>query len=133
MPGAAARSYLFVPANRPERFDKALAAGADAVIVDLEDAVAPQDKEPARALIVQWATAKSDPLDRVLIRINDAATPWFDGDLECIQRAGIGTVMLPKAETPAQVAKVLPALPTNGAVLPIVESARGIQNVATIA
>ena len=127
------RTYLFVPGNRPERFDKALAAGADAVIVDLEDAVAPHDKEPARSLIVRWAAAQRDALDRVLVRINDAAMPWFDGDLECIRQAGFSAVMLPKAETPAQVARVLAALPAHGAVLPIIESARGLQNVAAIA
>jgi citrate lyase subunit beta/citryl-CoA lyase len=127
------RTYLFVPGNRPERFDKALAAGADAIIVDLEDAVAPHDKEASRAHIVQWASAKPDALERVLVRINDAATAWFDGDLECIRQAGIGAVMLPKAESSAQIAKVTSMLPAHGAVLPIIESARGIQDVASIA
>jgi citrate lyase subunit beta/citryl-CoA lyase len=51
----AARSFLFVPGNRPDRFDKAAASGADIVIVDLEDAVAPADKESSLPSVVEWA------------------------------------------------------------------------------
>ena len=54
MDSLAPRSYLFVPGNRPDRYAKAIAAGADAVIVDLEDAVPPQDKASARAALAAW-------------------------------------------------------------------------------
>ena len=59
------RAWLFVPGHRPERFEKALAAGADRVIIDLEDAVAPADKDSARAALAAWlATASA----RVAVR-----------------------------------------------------------------
>ena len=64
------RSYLFVPADRPERFDKALRAGADAVIVDLEDAVAPAAKPAARDALAAWlGSTEARP---VVVRINAA-------------------------------------------------------------
>ena len=74
---AAARSLLFVPANRPERYAKALASGADAVIVDLEDAIAPADKLLARQMLLQ-TVAGLDAAARVrlVVRINAAGTPW---------------------------------------------------------
>jgi len=126
-------TYLFVPGNRPERFDKAAAAGADAIILDLEDAVAPADKDAARAHIRQWLAAHAAALSRSAVRINDSATPWFAADLELLRAAGVRLAMLPKAETPAQIAAVRAALPPDGLVLPIIETARGVQNLAVVA
>jgi len=68
-----ALSYLFVPADRPERFAKALAAGAHAVIVDLEDAVAPAQKTQARAALSHWL--HSTDAQPVHLRINPPGTP----------------------------------------------------------
>lgn len=73
------RSALFVPASRPERISKAVASGADAVIVDLEDAVAPEAKASARDALARHAAAH--PADRLWVRINDGTTPWFEDDL----------------------------------------------------
>jgi len=115
-----ARSWLFVPGARPERFDKALAAGAGAVILDLEDAVAPADKETARAAIAAWL----QPQHAVVLRINSADSAWFDADLTLCGRPGVAAIMLPKAESAATLAAVRQA----GAkvLLPLVESAAGI-------
>src|SRR4051794_12930371 len=118
-------TYLFVPGNRPERFEKALAAGAGAVILDLEDAVSPPDKAAARAHIGEWARAHADALPRVLVRINDATTEWFAADLDLLRQAGIRMAMLPKAETAEQIVSTHAALPEHGWVMPIIESARG--------
>ena len=78
---ATCRSYLFVPGNRPERFDKACAAGAGAVIVDLEDAVAPDEKMSARTAVRDWLGSDKSPAqverNTVFIRINSATTEWF--------------------------------------------------------
>ena len=126
-------TYLFVPGNRPERFDKALAAGAGAIILDLEDAVAPADKAQARAHIAAWAAAHRDALPGVLVRINDAASEWFEGDLALFHGTGLALAMLPKAETPDQIAATCAALPADGAVVALIETARGVQNVAAIA
>jgi citrate lyase subunit beta/citryl-CoA lyase len=126
-------TYLFVPGNRPERFDKALAAGAGAIIIDLEDAVTPADKAKARTHVVAWAASHRDAIEHVLIRINDASTEWFGDDLECVRTSGVRVAMLPKAESPMQIAAVLGALPGEGSVVPIIESARGVLHVAAIA
>lgn len=115
-------SLLFVPASRPERYAKALEAGADAVIIDLEDAVAPTDKHGARAALAAWL----DPAQPVLVRINAADTPWFAADLELLARPGISGVVLPKAEHPDD---VLAASHAGGGlpVLPLIESALGFE------
>lgn len=126
-------TYLFVPGNRPERFDKALAAGADAIILDLEDAVAPQDKDRARINVRQWLDAHRDAADRVAVRINDAATPWFAGDLDLLRAAGVRCALLSKAESAQQVGAVRAALPEGGRVLPLIETARGLAGVDAIA
>jgi citrate lyase subunit beta / citryl-CoA lyase len=128
MPAPAPRSYLFVPGDRPERFDKALAAEADAVIVDLEDAVAPGAKEAARAALTGWLNADR----RVVVRINAADTPWFEADLRLCGWPGVCAVMLPKAEDTAVLARVRAAAPGR-ALLPLIETALGFDRVRTVA
>ena len=129
----AARSYLFVPGNRPERFAKALASGADIVVLDLEDAVAVDAKSAARDAIVRWLDgATQAQRARTAVRINDAASPHFADDLRLLAQAGIDAVMLPKAETAQDIAALRAALPRAG-VLALVESARGIANVDALA
>lgn len=122
-----ARSLLFVPGSRPDRFDKALAAGADAVIIDLEDAVAAADKDRARDAIAAWLT----PDRSMIVRINGAGTAWFRGDLALCGRPGIAAVMLPKAERAEDIAAVRDA--GAQAVLPLVESAAGFAALPAIA
>ena len=87
---AAPRTYLFVPGNRPERFAKALASGADAVVLDLEDAVAADAKANARAAVNAWAAA-ADPSDRAraVVRINDTESPEHAADLQLIARSRV--------------------------------------------
>jgi citrate lyase subunit beta/citryl-CoA lyase len=127
------RSYLFVPGNRAERFDKALASGADAVVLDLEDAVVPQDKAAARAAVANCMAAVDAALRaRLVVRINDATTPWFDDDLAMLAAARAQTVMLPKAEAPDAVAQVRRACP-GIEVLALIESARGVLNAEALA
>jgi citrate lyase subunit beta/citryl-CoA lyase len=135
---AACRSYLFVPGNRPERFDKACAAGAGAVIIDLEDAVAPNEKFTARAAVRDWLCAEKvaaqsahEPSDKaVLIRINSATTEWFAGDLALCNLPGVAGIVLPKAEYAAQVRMVADA--GAAAILPLIESAQGFGQLAEI-
>jgi (S)-citramalyl-CoA lyase len=123
------RTALFVPATRPERFSKALAAGADAVIIDLEDAVEHPLKDQARQSLCQFL--EQNPQASVLVRINGATTPWFQSDLAaCASLPGVAAVVLPKAESADQVKKVQA---TGKPVLPIIESPRGVLNLAEIA
>ena len=125
-------TYLFVPGNRPERFDKALASRAGAIIVDLEDAVAPADKARARESFVAWHRAATFG-PRVLLRINDRSTPWFDDDISIVRETGVAVVVLPKVESAAQVQQVGSALAPDGFVIALVETAKGIVNVDEIA
>lgn len=123
-----ARSFLFVPGNRPERFAKALGSGADAVVLDLEDAVALDAKDAARAAIAAawWSGFSEAQRARTLVRINPVGTPWHDADLQLLNGLpGLGAVMLPKAESAQQVEALCQACP-GLAVLPLVESAEGI-------
>ncbi|WP_027811823.1 HpcH/HpaI aldolase/citrate lyase family protein [Burkholderia cenocepacia] len=123
MTSASARSWLFVPGNRPERFEKARAAGADAVIVDLEDAVPPDGKPAARDAVV----ARLDAARPVWVRVNAADTAWFADDLAAIAaHPGTAGVMLPKCETRAQLDAVLAHAHGALELLPIVETAAGI-------
>lgn len=117
-----ARSYLFVPGHRPERFDKAVAAGADAVIVDLEDAVGPADKAAARAHLLAWL----DVAHPVYVRINAAGSAWFDADLALCAHPGVAGIVLPKAEQVTDLKAVAAA--GAQAILPLVESALGVWN-----
>ncbi len=127
------RTYLFVPGSRAERFAKALASGADAIVLDLEDAVAAEDKAAARDAVAAWlAAAPATDRARAVVRVNDAASPWFEDDLAALRAAGAGQVMLPKAESPAQVARVLAEMP-HASVLALIESARGLDRVEAIA
>ena len=118
-----ARTYLFVPGDRPERFAKALASGADAVVLDLEDAVAPPAKEAARAAVAQALV--SDSAGRFVVRINSEETAWFDADLRALAAAGAKAVMLPKAERVQTLTRVL-ATGLGTSVLALIESARGV-------
>src|SRR6476660_2139227 len=98
-------ALLFCPADRPERYRKA-AARADAVILDLEDAVAPADKQRARgAILAQVGSTGEEPeLDpsRTIDRINPAGTEEFEKDLHCLAHTPYRTVMLAKAESADQ-------------------------------
>ncbi len=121
-----ARTYLFVPGNRPERFGKALASAADAIVMDLEDAVAADAKAFARNAIADWsATAGADARRRVIVRINDAGHAGFFEDLRLLREAGLGAAMLPKAERPEHIEALRSVLPTAD-VLALIESAQGI-------
>ncbi len=126
-PAVAPVSYLFVPGSRPERFGKALASGADQVIIDLEDAVAPADKLLARDAV----RASLDPDFPAAVRINSADSEWFEQDLSLCGLPGVAAVVLPKAASVADIARVRAA--GAPAVLALVESAEGIANARALA
>ncbi len=111
---AAARTFLFVPGDRPDRFAKAAASGADVVVLDLEDAVAGPAKPAAREHVVSWLAAGGT----AVVRVNGVGTPWHADDVAAVRERAVA-VMLPKAERVAD----LDGLP---AVLPLIETPRGI-------
>lgn len=122
------RSYLYVPGNRPDRFDKACAAGADAVIIDLEDAVPPKEKDSARAALASWLS----PDKAVLVRVNAAGSEWFERDLAACDTAGVTGVILPKAETIADGVVAL-CRRKSLALYPLIETAVGMARAEAVA
>ncbi len=134
---AHARSLLFVPATRLERLAKAFDAGADAVIVDLEDAVAPDSKDDARAaLAAHLPRLDAGQRARLLVRINAVGTAWHEADLALVGQwmaQGQGALMLPKAEDPLALRKVAARLHPAGQVVPLIESLAGLDNADALA
>ena len=118
------RSYLFVPGDRPERFAKALASGADAVVLDLEDAVLPAAKAAAREAVEAFV-ADCPERARLVLRVNAEDSPWFAADCELLAFHPGLAVMLPKAQGVA-VLHALHGLSPGLPVLPLVESAAGV-------
>lgn len=128
MQQAILRSYLFVPATRTDRIAKAQAAGPDAVIVDLEDAVAPSDKAAARE-----AAARDLPgAGAVFVRVNGPHSEWFEEDLKLCAALGLGGVIVPKAEAVEQLRHAAKRLKPGTPILPLIETARGYANLAAL-
>lgn len=116
---------LFVPGDRPDRYAKAAASGADLVIIDLEDAVAPAAKEAARDVVVD---ALGTGRLRALVRLNPAGSSWAVDDLAALAGLGAGRglvgVVVPKADDAEFLAEVVGA--TAVPVVALLESARGV-------
>ena len=132
-PLSQARSFLFVPGNRPDRFAKAARSGADAVVLDLEDSVPLADKALARqALATQWQTLIALDVPWI-VRINDEDSAFWSDDLAAIgELPGLAGVMVPKAERPGTLSRLhvtLGGLP----VLPLIETAAGCHDVRALA
>ncbi|MDR6787910.1 citrate lyase subunit beta/citryl-CoA lyase [Sphingomonas sp. BE138] len=112
------RSLLFVPGDRPERFDKAAASGADALILDLEDAVAPSGKATARAAVAE-RLRDARGAAAVFVRVNPLDTALCDEDLAALAGSSPDGVVLPKAEGGASVRALAEQLATAGIDAPI--------------
>lgn len=119
---------IFVPATRPERFAKAAQCGADAIIVDLEDAVTAADKDAARERLMQ---VELPPVTRIL-RVNAAGTPWHERDLAAAARLPFDAVMLPKSEEAADIAAIRAAVPGKP-VIALIETALGVAQAMALA
>lgn len=125
----APQSYLFVPGNRPERFTKALSSGADAVIVDLEDAVEPAAKDTASENVSEWVS-RAHP---VLVRINGRGTPWFEQDAKIGALDGVAGIVVPKAEGLRDIVDVVSSAKRRVPIFPLIETAKGMSAVMEIA
>jgi len=117
-------ALLFCPADRPERFGKA-AERADAVILDLEDGVAPDAKAEARDHV---AASGLDP-ERTIVRVNELGGKEAPSDLQAVLAAGYQTVMVPKAESPGAIGRIDPRLH----VVALCETPRGVAHAEAIA
>ena len=100
------RSVLYIPASRERALAKAKSLAADAIIFDLEDAVAPEEKSAARELLVQTLGREDYGARMRIIRVNGAETPWGEDDLAAVSRAGADAVLLPKVGSAGEVAAV---------------------------
>lgn len=129
---AAERSFLFVPGDRPERFAKALAAEADRVIVDLEDAVTPDAKDGAREILARWL--KSAEARDVLVRVNPPTTRWYDEDMRALAHLpAVAGLMLPKAEDADALAATRARMRPEAALIGLVETVRGFACLRAVA
>lgn len=127
-PLTAARSFLFVPGSDERKLGKALDAGADVVIADLEDAVLPDEKDRARALATAvLAGAATESLR--LVRVNALGTQWHDDDLAALRAAEVDGIVLPKASPDAAASAAAGGLP----VVAIVETADGLRRAHAVA
>ena len=130
VPADIARSWLLVPATHPESFDEAVASRADAVILDIEDAVDPLNKPQAREDVVKWLQNGG----HAWVRINDATSSFWQADLSAL--SGIPNllgVMLAKTESAQQVIDTSARLAGNVPIVALVESAVGIEEASAIA
>jgi citrate lyase beta subunit len=124
-----ARSFLFAPGSEERKLGRALEAGADAVIADLEDAVAPAEKGAARELATTLLGEAETPSVR-LVRVNGVGTEWHEADLAAVAGAGVDGIVLPKATAAAvETVSDVVALP----LVAIVETATGLRDAHAIA
>jgi len=114
-----ARSLLFVPGDRPDRFAKAAASGAHEIVIDLEDAVSPDAKGDAREAACNWLAQ----VNAAGVRINAADTEWIGDDLDMLQGHPSATIMLAKADADS-LARVAASLPGRG-IIALIETVKG--------
>ncbi len=129
-PGADSVTWLFVPGDRSDRFERAAGAGADEVILDLEDAVGPDAKSTARAAVGRWPGDSG----ACWVRVNGAGTPWHEDDLAAVgEAAGLRGVVVPRAEDGDVLMAIRDRLPRGTGVVALVETAQGIDGAAALA
>ena len=140
-PPVALRSLLFAPGDHPRKLEKVTGAGADGVILDLEDAVAVAGKVGARSLVA--ATLQKPRTCRAWVRINGLDTAWALDDLRTVAGPGLDGLMLPKAERAEQIRQLAAELSAAEArhglpagtieLIPLIETARGVEGCAELA
>lgn len=132
------RSVLYMPGSRPRALEKARNLAADALILDLEDAVAPSEKERARALVAEAVESGGYGLRRLLIRVNGLDTEWGEADVARAAQAGPHAILVPKVERPGDIHRVVALMEQAGApahtrIWAMMETPRGILNAGAIA
>jgi citrate lyase beta subunit len=132
------RSVLYMPGANTRALEKARTLPADALIFDLEDAVAPEAKEAARTNVVLAAESRAYGKREIAIRCNGLGTEWFEGDIAAIAQSGADAILVPKVEGAAQVTHVVSLLDTAGAppemaVWAMMETPKGILRAEEIA
>lgn len=132
------RSVLYMPGSRPRALEKARSLAADALILDLEDAVAPAEKSRARDLVAEAVEAGGYGGRRLIIRVNGLDTEWGEADIARAAKAGPHAILIPKVEKPGDILRVADLMEVHGApahtrIWAMMETPRGILNAAAIA
>jgi citrate lyase subunit beta/citryl-CoA lyase len=127
------RSVLFMPGSNARALEKARTLPADALVLDLEDAVAPEMKVEARAQVMATVRAGGYGRREIVVRVNALGTPWGRDDLAAAAEAGADAVLLPKVEAAETVSAAIAALGPAPAVWCMLETPRGILNAPAIA
>ena len=126
-------NFLFVPGTRPDRFLKALDSGADTVVLDLEDAVAEEEKVNARnAIRAAWPTFTKEQKQRLAIRSNSPGSKFYSADLILAQDLSVTCLVIPKSESLDQMNGAAAILPDT-AIVPMIETAIGLSKINEIA
>ena len=135
------RTALFVPGNRPDRVDKAVKTSADAVIIDLEDAVVLTEKETSRSKVRDKILEHAER--KIIVRVNSLESPFFQGDLAEVITGNLACLMVPKVESAAHIREInenlLKVEKEKGivqgsvSIIPLIESAGAVQNIFQIA
>ena len=127
------KSLLFVPGNRPERFEKACASGADLICIDLEDAVSPKDKAAARTEVLGWLA--NTAYKNVGVRMNAVDNDYGQKDIDALaaSKLNLPFVMIPKVSSAQDIKTLDKVLPKAlGVFFPLIESAKGLINCSSI-
>ena len=126
-------SFLFVPATQPERYGKALASGADGVIIDLEDAVGLYDKAKAREILKNtWPSISIDQRHRIVVRCNAPGSSFYAADLILAKELQVRHLMIPKTESRDHINGAAEEL-KNTAFIPMIETPLGLHHLNEIA
>ncbi len=123
---AGVRTLLFVPGGRPDRIAKVTRSAPDAVVVDLEDAVAQSEKDTARPGAIEAVDALEHGDTVVLVRVNPPGSPWFAADVAAVAASRAAGVVLPKLERADEVAQLRAMLPEGAVVIAGLETCRGV-------
>ena len=126
-------TYLFTPGDRPERFPKAIASGADAIILDLEDAVASAAKAAARSAIVGFLQGRTSTPVEIFVRVNGIHSPFHADDLACLEGLAVDGVFLPKSECDEDIQRTAARLREGAGIVALIESAAGVAALDAIA
>ncbi|MEM9736357.1 MAG: CoA ester lyase [Pseudomonadota bacterium] len=132
------RSVLYMPGSNPRALAKAEALPADALILDLEDAVTPAEKPQARELVAEAVRGGRLAPREVAIRVNGRDTPWGEADLAAAARAGPDAILIPKVESAAELVEISAEIDAAGAppqtqLWAMIETPKGVLNAAEIA
>ncbi|MDN7245233.1 HpcH/HpaI aldolase/citrate lyase family protein [Planococcus shenhongbingii] len=121
------RSLMFTPGTKKERLLKSVNSEADALLWDLEDAVHPDDKDGAQAVIKEALDELGDkPAKPIFLRVNQYDTEWYEEDVKLARHENVTGIMLPKTESSEQAAKTWEGMGSEGELIALIETAAGI-------